>query len=111
PSDVVARGVASMRWGGVPGGVFDTADGTVEWTIAVEESGPVAVVLTAVIGPASPSGLSVTLRHNGFRAIGSLDENGRATAPLVADDDRPATVHEAWDTDWSGAVVLVGVDV
>lgn len=111
PSDVVARGVASMAWGGVPGGVFDTADGTVEWTVAVEESGPVALVRTAVIGPASPAGISVTLRQNGFHATGSLDEHGRATAPLLAGDGRPATVHEAWDTDWSGAGVTVGIGV
>jgi hypothetical protein len=111
PAEVIARGVASMAWAGVPGGVFDAADGTVDWTIAVEESGPVALVRTAVIGPGSPAGIPVTLRHKGFHAIGALDENGRTAVPLVGEDNRPATAHEAWDADWSATALTVGVDV
>ena len=111
PAEVIARGVASMAWAGVPGGVFDAADGTVDWTIAVEETGPVALVRTAVIGPGSPAGIPVTLRHNGFHAAGALDENGRAAVPLVGEDNRPATAHQAWDADWSATALTVGVEV
>jgi hypothetical protein len=111
PAEVIARGVASMAWAGVPGGVFDAADATVDWTIAVAQTGPVALVSTAVIGPGSPAGIPVTLRHNGFHASGELDANGRTAAPLVGDDNRPATVHEAWDTDWSATALTVGVEV
>ena len=111
PAEVIARGVASMAWAGVPGGVFDAADATVDWTIAVEETGPVALVRTAVIGPGSPAGIPVTLHHNGFHASGELDENGRTTVPLVGDDNRPATVHEAWDTEWSATALTVGAEV
>jgi hypothetical protein len=111
PAEVIARGVASMTWGAVPGGVFDAADGTVDWTIAVEEPGPVAVVRTAVVGPGSPVGIPVTLHHKGFHASGILDENGRTAPPLVGENNRPATAHDAWDVDWSGAAVTVGVGV
>ena len=111
PAEVIARGVASMAWAGVPGGVFDAADSTVDWTIAVEEAGPVALVRTAVIGPGSPAGIPVTLRHNGFHAAGALDENGRAAVPLVGEDNRPATAHQAWDADWSATALTVGADV
>jgi hypothetical protein len=110
-AEVIARGVASMAWAGVPGGVFDAADGTVDWTIAVQDTVPVALVRTAVVGPRSPAGIPVALRHNGFHATGTLDENGRAARPLVGEGERAATVHEAWDADWSGAAVTVGVDV
>jgi hypothetical protein len=111
PAEVIARGVVSMAWGGVPGGVFDAADGTVDWTVAVEETGPVALVRTAVVGPGSPIGIPVNLRHNGFHATGALDENGRTALSLVGEDNRPPTAHEAWDVDWSGTAVTVGVDV
>lgn len=111
PAEVISRGAASMAWGGVPGGVFDAADGTVDWTIAVENGSPVVVVRTAVIGPGSPDGVPVTLRHNGFHASGQLDRNGRAALPLVDEDGRTAAAHEAWDADWSGTAVTVGVDV
>jgi hypothetical protein len=111
PAEVIARGVASMAWTGVPGGVFDAADGTVDWTIAVEETGPVALVRTAVIGPRSPEGIQVTLHHKAFHATGALDDNGRIAAPLVGEDNRPVTAHEAWDADWSATALTVGVDV
>jgi len=111
PAEVIARGVASMAWAGVPGSVFDAADGTVDWTIAVQDTGPVALVRTAVVGPGSPAGIPVMLRNNGFHAHGALDENGRAALPLVGEGDQPATAHEAWDADWSGTAVTVGVDV
>ncbi len=111
PAEVIARGVTSMAWAGVPGGVFDAADGTVDWTIAVEDTGPVALVRTAVVGPGTPAGVPVTLHHNGFQATGTLDENGRAALTLVGEDNRPATAREAWDADWSGTAVTVGVDV
>ena len=111
PAEVIARGVASIAWAGVPGGVFDAADGTVDWTIAVEATGPAAVIRTAVIGPGTPEGISVTLQHNGFQATGTLDENGRAILPLVGEDNRPATAREVWDADWSGTAVTVGVGV
>lgn len=111
PAEVIARGVASMAWAGVPGGVFDAADGTVEWTITVAETGPVALVRTAVIGPGSPMGIPVTLHCNGFHASGALDVNGHTAVPLLGEAGRPATAHEAWDADWSGTALTVGVDV
>jgi len=111
PAEMIARGVASLPWAGVPGGVFDAADGTVDWTIAVEKAGPVALVRTVVIGPGSPAGIPITLRHNSFQATGTLDENGRAALPLVGGDARPVTAREAWDADWSGTAVTVGVEV
>ncbi len=110
PADVIDRGVTSMNWGGVPGGVFDAAEDTVDWIIAVADAAPVALVRAAVIGPGSPIGIPVTLRHNSFRASGRLDEAGRAMLTILGEDDHPAAARVAWDTDWSDAMVTVGAD-
>lgn len=108
PAEVIERGATSMAWGGVPGGVFDAAENTVDWIIAVAGSAPVALVHADVVGPGSPIGVPVTLRHNVFRAEGTLDGSGRATLAILDADDRPAAARVVWDTDWSNATVTVG---
>jgi hypothetical protein len=104
----IARGVASIAWGGVPPAIFDAAEDTVGWSI--EASGPavVAVVQAAVIGPDPATGIGVRLRSGHIHGAGTLEATGRATLPL-ADARRGAlTESGAWDHDWSATSVLVG---
>lgn len=111
PVEVIARGVASMAWTGVPGSVFDAAEDTVEWTIATDGPRVMAVIRTQWLGPQSAAGIPVSLRGNGLHAAGALGDTGRATLPLADDRGEPATTAQAWDADWSAATVTVGVEV
>ena len=111
PATVIARGVTSMAWTGVPGSVFDAADDTVEWIIAAEDGRAVATITTATLGTGSPSGIPVTLQCKMFRAAGALDDDGRASLALVEESGEPVTPAQAWDTDWSATAVTVGVAV
>ncbi|MCB0940737.1 MAG: hypothetical protein KDB72_10965 [Mycobacterium sp.] len=111
PAAVIERGATSMAWGAVPGAVFDAAENTVDWIIAVADSAPVALVRADVVGPGSPIGIPVTLQHNAFRAAGILDGSGRATLAILGADDQPAAARVVWDTDWSNATVTVGAQV
>ncbi|KKC06664.1 hypothetical protein [Mycobacterium nebraskense] len=103
----IARGVASVNWGGVPPGIFDAGENTVEWTV---EAGGTAVVRAAVIGPHAPTGLAVRLRSGAISGTGALDADGRATLPLVDGQQRPLTESAAWDHDWSATSVRVGAE-
>lgn len=103
----IARGVASVNWGGVPPGIFDAGENTVDWTV---EAGGSAVVRVAVIGPHAPTGVAVRLRSGAISGTGALDADGRATLPLVDGQHRPLTESAAWDHDWSTTSVLVGAE-
>ena len=103
----IARGVASVNWGGVPPGIFDAGENTVDWT--VEPAGS-AVVRVAVIGPHAPTGVAVRLRSGAISGTGALDADGRATLPLVDGQHHPLTESAAWDHDWSTTSVLVGAE-
>ncbi|GAY17900.1 hypothetical protein MSZK_46260 [Mycobacterium sp. shizuoka-1] len=111
PAGPIARGVTSLAWSGVPGGVFDAAEDTVSWAVAADGDRVGAVVHVAVIGPGSPAGIPVALRCNGFAAAGALDGAGRATIELLDAADQPVSAAAAWDQDWSAAAVTVGVEV
>lgn len=111
PIEVIARGVASTTFSGVPAAVFDAADDTVGWTIAVQDGQATAVLSTLTLGRQSPAGIPVVLRCNGIRADGALDAQGRATLPLVDGAGGPLTPPVAWDTDWTAVTVIVGVEV
>ncbi|OBH89233.1 hypothetical protein [Mycobacterium sp. E2989] len=106
----IARGVASVSWGGVPPAIFDAGEDTVDWT--VEAAGPavVARVRAAVIGPDAPTGVAVRLRSGAFSGAGALDAAGRATLQLIDAEQRPLTESAAWDHDWSVTSVLVGAE-
>ncbi|WP_059019336.1 hypothetical protein [Mycobacterium sp. M26] len=111
PVEVIARGVASTTFSGVPAAVFDAADDTVGWAIAVQDGQATAVLSTLTLGRQSPEGIPVALRCKGIRAEGALDSQGRATLPLVDEAGGPVTPSLAWDTDWSATTVIVGVEV
>ena len=87
---VIERGATIDGLGRGARRVFDAAENTVDWIIAVAGSAPVALVYADVVGPGSPIGVPVTLRHNVFRAAGTLDGSGRATLAILDADDRPA---------------------
>jgi hypothetical protein len=102
----IARGVASINWGGVPPAVFDAGEDTVDWS--VEAAG--AVVRAAIIGPDPATGVEVRLRSGAISGAGVLDGDGRALLPLVDAQRRPLTESAAWDHDWAATVVIVGAD-
>lgn len=111
PVEVIARGVASVSFSGVPVAVFDAAEDTVRWTIAVQDGQVVAMIGALTLGRQSPEGIPVLLRHNGFRGDGALDAQGRERLVLVGDGGEPITPAQAWDSDWAAAAVIVGVEV
>ncbi|OBF77177.1 hypothetical protein A5750_07175 [Mycobacterium sp. 852002-51613_SCH5001154] len=106
----IAHGTASVSWGGVPPGIFDAGENTVDWTIGAAGTAVAALVRAAVIGPDAPTGVQVRLRSGAVSGAGVLDADGRATLPLIDGAQRPLTESAAWDHDWSATSVLVGVD-
>ena len=105
----IARGVGSVNWTAVPPGLFDAADGTVDW--AIEMAGPSAVAAVRVVTTAPAAGVEVRLRSGVLSAVGVLDDDGRATLPLVGAQQQPVTETQAWDHDWPTTAVTVGADV
>jgi hypothetical protein len=110
PAGVIARGVTSIAWSAVPGGVFDAAEDTVSWVVAADGDRANAVLHAAVLGPGSPAGIPIRLHCNGFTASGALDESGRANVELLDATSQPVAVAAAWDHDWSGTTVIVGAE-
>lgn len=102
---VVAGGVASVHWAGVPAGVFDAAEDTVSWSVTVSGAQPAAAVAVALAGTDDPSGIEVGIRSGSVTAAGVLDIDGRARLTL------PVTETQAWAHDWSDVAVTVGVPV
>jgi hypothetical protein len=107
----IARGVASIQWSGVPPAVFDAAEDTVEWTVRVAGTTPVAAVWADVIGPDPGTGIAVQLRSGAIAGAGVLDADGRATVALIDAAQRPMSEAAAWDHDWPATVVIVGAQV
>lgn len=106
----IARGVASIAWGGVPPAIFDAGENTVEWRIETAGATVVAVVQAAVTGPDPATGIAVRLRSAAIDGTGTLDAAGRATLALQDGQGRALTESAAWDHDWSVTSVVVGTD-
>lgn len=107
----VASGTASINWAGVPPGVFDAAEDTVDWTIEVTGDVVEAAVRAALFGDGSPNGISARLRSGTVSGAGALTADGRATFPLVDADRVPIAESVAWNHDWAVTAVTVGADV
>jgi hypothetical protein len=108
----IGRGVASINWDGVPPGIFDAAENTVDWSVEVADTAVVVgVVRAATIGPDPATGIAVQVRSGAVSGTGALDTDGRATLPLVDAQQRPMTESAAWDHDWPTTSVIVGADV
>ncbi len=82
----VARGTSSVDWAGVPPGVFDAAEDTVDWRVEAADAGTNAVVGVELSGTGSPGGIAVQLRSGVFSGAGVLDDDGRASFPLIDAD-------------------------
>ncbi|HTX95552.1 MAG TPA: hypothetical protein VME67_12260 [Mycobacterium sp.] len=107
----VARGVASINWGGVPPAIFDAGENTVHWSVETAGNAVVAVVRAAVIGPDPATGIAVQLQSGDIGGDGALDAGGTATFPLVDAQRRPLTEPAAWDHDWSATSVIIGAQL
>ncbi|MET0475719.1 MAG: hypothetical protein ABW001_13900 [Mycobacterium sp.] len=108
----IASGVGSVDWVGVPPGIFDAADQTVEWSVESVDSSVLAVVRVATTGERPATGIEVRLRSGAITAAGVLDGNGTAALPILRGDGgaggSPLTETQAWDHDWSTTSVNVG---
>jgi hypothetical protein len=107
----IARGVASVNWSGVPPGIFDAAENTVDWSVEPAGAGVVAVVRAAIIGPDPATGVAVWVRSGAVSGTGDLDADGRATFPLADAQQRPMTELAAWDHEWPSTSVIVGAPI
>lgn len=107
----ISSGVASINWGSVPPGIFDAAEGTVDWSI--EPAGPavVASVRAAVIGPDPATGVAVRVRSGEVSGAGALEADGRAILPMLDAAQRPMTEAAAWNHNWPATSVVVGAEV
>jgi hypothetical protein len=107
----VASGADSVKWSGVPAGVFDAAENTVEWSVEVDGHAVTAVVQVGLSGGGSPNGVAVRLRSAELGGSGSLGADGRAAFPIVDSRQRAISESAAWNHDWRAAAVTVGADV
>ncbi|MCV7152839.1 hypothetical protein [Mycolicibacterium pyrenivorans] len=107
----IASGVGSVNWGAVPQGVFDAAEDTVGWRIEADGAGVGAVVHTELAGSGSPEGVEVRFRSGAITGEGRLDATGSATLSLFDEEDHPVPETAAWNHDWRGTEVTVGVEV
>lgn len=110
-TSVMARGTGSLAWAGVPPGLFDAAENTVDWLVEPAVSGANVFVAVQLLGTGSPVGIAVRLKSGEFVGTGILDGRGRAGFPLVDADQGPVPESDAWNHDWRAATVTVGADV
>ena len=106
----IASGTDTVSWVRVPPGVFDAADRTVEWSIRISDGVAIADVRAAVLWPASAQGVKVRLRSGAIGGAGVLDAEGHAILALVDVRQQPVVETAAWNHDWSGTAVIIGVD-
>jgi hypothetical protein len=106
----IAAGSGSLSWGGVPAGIFDAAEGTVEWAVRAD---PDAVVLVAiaVLPGADPTGVAVSVDADPFSGSATLGPDGRARIDLVDTAHSRVTDAQAWAHEWSTTSVVIGVPV
>lgn len=110
-ASAIAGGVGSVNWTAVPPGMFDAADGTIEWSIDMAGEAAVAVVGVALLGRASPIGIPVGVSSGTVGGAGVLDADGRATLSLTDDGRLALAEGPAWNHDWSTTTVRVGADL
>ncbi|KUH88349.1 MULTISPECIES: hypothetical protein [unclassified Mycobacterium] len=108
---VIAGGTASINWGAVPPGIFDAAEGAVDWTVELDGDVVNGMIGAELTGLGSPHGIAVRLQSGTVGGAGALGADGRAAVPLVDPQRRPITEPAAWNHDWRDTTVIVGVDV
>lgn len=110
-SGSIAGGVESIKWGGVPAGVFDAAEDTIGWHVEAEDGAGYAVVLVELAGAGTPNGIAVRLQSGAVTGEGSLLVDGSARFLLLDEHQQPVTETAAWNHDWRTAEVSVGTAV
>ncbi len=110
-TEAIARGISSAPWAGVPPGIFDAAEDTVDWLVEAPDSGVNAVVAVALLGSESSEGIAVRLQSGDIRGEGVLDQRGQSRFRLLDAQQQQVTESTAWNHDWRAAAVTVGVDV
>lgn len=110
-ASAIAVGVDSVDWMAVPPGMFDAADGTVEWSIDMAGAAAAAAVRVAPLGPASPTGIPVRMSSGTVSGAGVLDKAGQATLSLRDGERRALAEGPAWNHDWAATTVKVGADL
>jgi hypothetical protein len=109
-SAAIASGTDSVEWGGVPPGIFDAAESSVDWRVEPAERAARAVVHVALSGGGLAAGIPVRLKSGGLSGAGVLDADGTAAFALVDEQQRPLTESTAWDHDWRPTAVQIGLD-
>lgn len=109
-SATVATGVGSVQWSGVPAGVFDAAEDTVDWSVESADDAVRANVRVELSGLGSPNGIAARLRSGAFRGDGVLGADGRATFPVVDSDQQSISESAAWGHDWRATTLTIGAD-
>lgn len=107
----IATGVRSLTWTGVPPGIFDAAEDTVDWRVVPDGSSARAVVRAQRSGGASAEGIAVAVRSGALHGAGEFDDAGRATVELFDAANAPVTESVAWNHDWHDLELVVGADV
>ncbi|QLL07234.1 hypothetical protein [Mycobacterium vicinigordonae] len=107
----IGRGVASINWAAVPPGIFDAAEDTVEWRVAVSGPTVIAVVRAAVIGPHPATDIAVRVQSGDVAGTAALDARGGAVVALVDAQGRALLESDAWNHDWPPTSVVVGAGV
>jgi len=110
-SAAIAAGVRSLRWAGVPPGIFDAAEDTVDWRIAIDGAAVSAEVGVGLSGTASSQGIPVLVRSGALHGAGELDVAGRAVLALLDGENVPIAESVAWNHDWRSVEVTVGAGV
>lgn len=108
---LIARGTGSLSWAGVPPGLFDAAEDTVDWLVESADSGVNGTVAVELLGTRSPAGIGVRLQSGEFGGAGVLDQRGRVTVALVDAQQRQMTESAAWNHDWRATTTTIGVAV
>ena len=109
-STTVATGVGSVQWSGVPAGVFDAAENTVNWSVESVDDGVTAIVRVELSGLGSPNGIAARLRSGSFGGDGVLGADGRAAFPVVDSDQQSISESAAWGHDWRATALAIGAD-
>jgi hypothetical protein len=104
----VATGVGTVAWSGVPPGMFDAAEDTVDWRIETSDDIVKAVVRVALSGSDGATGCPVRLQSGDVGGAGVLDTDGRGAFPLVDASGQALTESAAWNHDWRATTVVVG---
>lgn len=104
----IAGGVSTVSWTGVPPGIFDAADQTVDWTVVPAGASVNCLVQVAVCGPDHPTGIAAVVRCGDYRGTGVLDADGHAELAVHGPDGGELSESQAWNLDWSPAEVAIG---